>query len=102
MAIPHTSHGSSLSLQRPTRSWCCVYQQTPHMCCRVCFIQNSLPWSLTSFQALDVIGFAQFKQKYESQMEECACVSSGPISKGECLVAIKDPYIEAFTQNNVQ
>src|SRR5258706_3967741 len=82
MDIPHTSHGSSLSLQRPTRSLCCVYQQTPHMRCRVCFIQNSLVQSLTNFQALDVIGFAQFKQKYKSQMEERA-LNSGPISKGE-------------------
>src|SRR5258706_1968027 len=101
MDMPHTSHGSSLSLQRPTRSLCCVYQQTPHMRCRVCFIQNSLVQSLTNFQALDVIGFAQFKQKYKSQMEERA-LNSGPISKGEFLEAIEGPYIEAFTQKNVR
>lgn len=35
-------------------------------------------------------------------MEEHTCVNFGPISKGDFLVAIKGPYIEAFTQKNVQ
>ena len=58
--------------------------------------------SLTSHQALDVVGFAQFKQKYKQQMEEQAILNPGRITREEFLVEIKRPYIEGLSSDNIK
>ncbi len=47
--------------------------------------------SLTSYKALDVVGFTQFKQKYAQWMEERAISNPGRITKEEFLIEIKSP-----------
>jgi len=44
--------------------------------------------SLTSYKALDVVGFAQFKQKYEQWMEEHTRLNAGRITKEEFQEAL--------------
>src|SRR5882757_886273 len=58
--------------------------------------------ALTSHQALDVVGFAQFKQKYKQQMEEQAILNPGRITREEFLVEIKRPYIEGLSSDNIK
>ena len=58
--------------------------------------------SLTSFEALDVVGFAQFKQKYKQQMEKRAILNPGRITREEFLVVIKRPYIEGLSSENIK
>jgi len=57
--------------------------------------------SLTSYKALDVIGFAQFKQKYKQWMEERTRSNPGRITKEEFLIEIKKPYIEGLSPENI-
>ena len=58
--------------------------------------------SLTSYKALDVVGFAQFKQKYEQQMEEHAISNPGRIMKEEFLIEIERPYTEGLSSENIK
>lgn len=58
--------------------------------------------SLTSYKALDVVGFAQFKQKYEQQMEERAISNPGRITKEEFLIEIERPYTEGLSSENIK
>ena len=57
--------------------------------------------SLTSYKALDVVGFAQFKQKYEQRMEERTRSNPGRITKEEFLIEIEKPYIEGLSPENI-
>jgi len=57
--------------------------------------------SLTSYKALDVVGFAQFKQKYEQWMEEPTRSNPGRITKEEFLIEIEKPYIEGLSPENI-
>jgi len=51
---------------------------------------------------LDVVGFSQFKQFYQADMEERAQYNAGKMTKSEFLEAISGPYQHAFTPENIK
>jgi len=51
---------------------------------------------------LDVVGFSQFKQFYQADLEERAQFNAGKMTKGEFLEAISGPYQHAFTPENIK
>ena len=60
------------------------------------------PHTTHALQTLDVLGFAQFKRYYAQILDDRAHDGFGSMNKRAFLQAIKEPFIKAFTVENIK